>query len=80
MAGQRSIIATYLAATCEKTMVTLEQTLSETYDWAIDRIHHLSEIDLEDAYAIQEEFSEWLDPSVDDHDIFSMRYIRSADK
>jgi len=65
-------------------MVTLEQTLERNYHWVIDRIHYLCEIDkektltldaLDDAYAIQKEFSEWLDPNIDDHDVFSLEYI-----
>jgi hypothetical protein len=56
-------------------MATLEQTLSQTHDWAVDRIHYLSEIDIDNAYCIQSEFSEWLDPNIEDHDIFSMEYI-----
>lgn len=56
-------------------MVTLEQTLLRSHDWAIDRIHYLSEKDIEDAYAIQSEFSEWLDPDIEDHEIFSISYI-----
>ena len=62
-------------------MVTLEQTLECNYHWVIDRIHCLCEIDkertptLDDAYAIQKEFSEWLDPNIDDHDVFSLEYI-----
>ena len=57
------------------TMVTLEQTLRTSHDWAIDRIHYLSERDLEDAYSIQSEFSEWLNPDIPEHDIFSLEYI-----
>jgi len=56
-------------------MVTLEQTLRQTHDWAIDRIHTMSEIDIDDAYAIQQEFSEWLNPDIEDHDIYSLEYI-----
>lgn len=56
-------------------MVTLEQTLRQTHDWAIDRIHTMSEIDMDNAYAIQQEFSEWLDPDIEDHDIYSLEYI-----
>ena len=56
-------------------MVTLEQTLRQTNDWAIDRIHTMSEIDIDDAYAIQQEFSEWLNPDIEDHDIYSLEYI-----
>jgi hypothetical protein len=66
-------------------MVTLEQTLRDTHDWAIDRIHTILELPSKDpmacvdnAHAIQEEFSEWLDPNVCDHDIYSMEYLGDA--
>ena len=50
----RTIIATSLGAICEKTMVTLQETLHSTNEWVIDRIHTLcaSKLD-EDAFAIQ---------------------------
>ena len=62
-------------------METLESTLSHIHDWAVDRIHYLCERDkevsltMDDAYAIQCEFSEWLDPNIEDHNIFSLEYI-----
>ena len=56
-------------------MVTLEQTLRQTHNWAIDRIHTMSELDIDDAHAIQQEFSEWLNPDIEDHDIYSLEYI-----
>ena len=62
-------------------METLETTLSQIHDWAVDRIHHLCEVDevsissLEDAHAVRCEFSEWLDPNITDHDVFSLEYI-----
>jgi hypothetical protein len=56
-------------------MVTLEQTLQTTHDWAVDRIHTLCEENIENAHAIQSEFSEWLDPDILDHDIFSLEFI-----
>ena len=57
-------------------MVTLESTLRLSHDWAIDRIHSLCEQkDYEDAHAIQSEFSEWLNPEIQEHDIFSLAYI-----
>ena len=62
-------------------METLEQTLRISHDWAIDRIHHLSENnDYDDAHAIQSEFSEWLNPDISDHDIFSLSYIGESDE
>ena len=57
------------------TMTTLERTLRNSHDWAIDRIHELSEYDIEAAHAIQTEFSEWLNPDIENHDIFSLEYI-----
>jgi len=56
-------------------METLEKTLRQTHDWAVDRIHTLSEKDIENAHAIQSEFSEWLNPDISDHDIFSLEFI-----
>jgi hypothetical protein len=56
-------------------METLEMTLQKSHDWAVDRIHYLSERDIDDAYAIQSEFNEWLDPNKENHEIFSLSYI-----
>jgi hypothetical protein len=56
-------------------MVTLEQTLKTSHDWAIERIHYLSEKDIDNAYSIQTEFREWLNPDIQDHDIISLEYI-----
>lgn len=60
-------------------METLIETLRINHDWAIDRIHDLCDInddyEYENAYAVQQEFSEWLDPNIIDHDIFSLEYI-----
>jgi hypothetical protein len=60
-------------------METLIETLQINHDWAIDRIHDLCDRDddeeYENAYSIQQEFSEWLDPNIKEHDIFSLEYI-----
>ena len=56
-------------------MATLVETLKLTHDWAVDRIHTLCDEDLENAHAIQSEFSEWLNPDIEDHDVFSLEYI-----
>ena len=57
-------------------METLEKTLRTSHDWAVDRIHYLcEEKDYEDAQAIQSEFSEWLNPEIQEHDIFSLQFI-----
>ena len=60
-------------------METLEQTLRESHDWAVDRIHLLcdknEEHQYQNAYAINKEFEEWLNPDIQEHDIFSLEYI-----
>ena len=62
-------------------MQTLEQTIKHTHGWTLKRVEFLSEKDMhDDAYCIVEEFSEWLDPNIDDHDIFSMEYIGDGSK
>jgi len=58
-------------------MVTLEQILHESHSWAIDIINYWSDKDIENAYAIHCEFSEWLDPDIENHDIFSLEYIKN---
>ncbi len=61
-------------------MVTLEQTLKQSHDWAVDRIHTLcEEKNIENAHAIQSEFSEWLNPNILNHDIFSLEFIGEDD-
>jgi len=63
-------------------MVTLEQTLQKTHDWAVDRMHTLCEIEtydvlesVENAHAIRSEFAEWLNPDIEDHEIYSLEYL-----
>ena len=57
-------------------MEILEKTLLSSHDWAIDRMHFLYEMkDYDSAVAIQSEFSEWLDPEISEHDIFSLEFI-----
>jgi hypothetical protein len=60
-------------------MCSLETTLCQTHDWVIDRIHTLCEENIEDAHAIQSEFSEWLNPEILHHDILSLEFIGEAD-
>ena len=63
-------------------MVTLEQTLKETRDWVVDRMHSLCQIEtydvlesVENAHALQCEFAEWLNPDIEDHEIYSLEYL-----
>ena len=79
MGVQRITIVIYQGATCVKIMETLEKTLRQTHDWAVDRIHTLCDENIEDAHAIQSEFSEWLNPEISDHDIFSLEFIGEED-
>ena len=86
MESLRSIIATFLDAICERTMVTLKETLSATHDWAVDRLHTLCDMksddvleSVENAHALRLEFAEWLDPKMIDHEIFSLEYIGDND-
>lgn len=60
-------------------MTELQSTLRTTHDWAVDRIEELhSETRYADMCAIQIEFHEWLNPDIEEHEIFSLEYI--ADK
>lgn len=62
-------------------METLEKTLRLTHNWAVDRMHYLCSGDtfdlegIDNACAIQKEFSEWLSPDIEDQEIFSLEYI-----
>jgi len=63
-------------------MEILEKTLQVTHDWAVDRMHTLCDMktddvlkSVEDAHAIQSEFAEWLNPDIEDHEIYSLEYL-----
>ena len=60
-------------------METLEQSLRHSHDWAVDRITSLCDKgnhdQLEDAFAIEREFDEWLNNLEGEHEIFSLTYI-----
>ncbi len=63
-------------------METLEQTLEDTHTWVVDRLYTLYDTEtddllsvIEDAHALQAEFSEWLNPNTKDHEIVSLEYI-----
>ena len=67
-------------------MEILEKTLQVTHDWAVDRMHILCDMkkddvlkSVEDAHAIQSEFAEWLDPNLEDHEIYSLEYLGDND-
>ena len=60
-------------------MVSLEQALRQTHDWAIERITLLCDEgnhdQMEDAFALEREFDEWLGTNINDHEIYSLEYI-----
>jgi hypothetical protein len=56
-------------------MSLLNKTLRTSHDWAVERIEILNRKNIDDAYAIQCEFAEWLDPEIQNHDIISLSYI-----
>ena len=67
-------------------MVTLEETLDQISEWAVDRLHTLCDMEsddllevIEDAHALQSEFAEWLDPNIEDHEIYSLEYLGEDD-
>ncbi len=60
-------------------MVTLKQTLRQSHDWAIDRMTLLCDKEdveqVENAFSIEREFHEWLGTGIDDHEIYSLKYL-----
>ena len=64
-------------------METFQKTLSNTHDWALDRIEILSARSIEDrdfdlfkdSNALAQEFYEWVNPEIDDQEIISLEYI-----
>ncbi len=67
-------------------MEILEKTLQKTHEWAVDRMCILCDMktddvlkSVEDAHAIQSEFAEWLDPNLEDHEIYSLEYLGDND-
>jgi hypothetical protein len=62
-------------------MTTLEQTLRTSHDWAVNRINILNKKNNNaDAESIRSEFNEWMNPDIDDHDVFSLEYIGDEDE
>tara|TARA_Y100001937_G_C6966246_1_gene261153 strand:+ start:214 stop:426 length:213 start_codon:yes stop_codon:yes gene_type:complete len=59
-------------------MVTLKQTVKDTSSWAVKRIHTICEsddpLDYLNAYAVTQEFLEWLEPDMNE-DVYSLAYI-----
>lgn len=59
---------------------TIEETLYHVRDWAVGRIHELSNAnEIEDAFSITKEFSEWLNSEENDEDIISIEYMSDWD-
>ena len=76
---QRTIIATYWDATCEKIMETFNDKLKDTREWALDRIVELcSRGNFEEVVngdALRQEFMEWIVIEEDELDVLSMEYL-----
>ena len=74
-----TIIVTFQDDICVKTMDNFNQVLKLSYDWAMCRIHALAATAdahyVDDAISIHDEFREWFDDGVDEHDIVSLAYI-----
>jgi len=60
-------------------MKTFEQSLRDTHDWAVNRIHILYDKDEKNANAIQQEFLEWLDHDIEDHEVYSLEFLGDED-
>ena len=57
-------------------MATLETTIQQTHEWAVERINDLTDVERDtDAFSMVQEFREWLDHNKDDHEIVSLEYI-----
>ena len=60
-------------------MATLETILQTNYNWAIHRMDVLAKLgtyeDIMEADSIRQEFREWINPNIEDHDILSLEYI-----
>tara|TARA_B100001287_G_C22561316_1_gene471586 strand:- start:193 stop:396 length:204 start_codon:yes stop_codon:yes gene_type:complete len=60
-------------------MDPLEDALKISHNWALTRIHALSEnYDMKcvsNACAIHDEFREWFDDALEEHDVISLTYI-----
>ena len=57
-------------------MEILNQILKHNHKWVLDRVAKLDENNQhDDGFSIVQEFEEWLDPDIEDHDIFSLEYI-----
>ena len=60
-------------------MDLLEKTLKNSYDYAIHRMDVLAKLgtyeDIMEADSIRQEFREWINPNIDDHDILSLEYL-----
>ena len=56
-----------------------EEAVERNYDWAIHRMDVLSKLgtyeDIMEADSIRQEFREWINPNIDDHDILSLEYL-----
>ncbi len=57
-------------------MEPLHDTIADTHEWVLDRVHYLVESGHdEDGFSLVQEFDEWLDTRDKECDIISLEYI-----
>ena len=88
--SQSTIIATSSAGTSEKTIMKMEteEIVSNIREWALSRVGDLHEEvskqqhdfgELDDAYAVYQEFAEWIEPETSDLEIVSLDEINEEE-
>jgi hypothetical protein len=59
-------------------MATLFENVCVAHDWAKDQIHALCDKnEYKNAHAIQKEFEEWLDPTIEDHEVIHLQFLKN---
>ena len=57
-------------------MQEIEKTLRHSHEWVIERINDLcAENKYKDAKSLKKEFNEWLNPRIEEHNIFALKFI-----
>jgi hypothetical protein len=61
-------------------MQEMEETLRYSHDWVMNRINELcANSEYKNAKALKKEFNEWLNPSIEEHNIVSLKFIGEED-
>ena len=57
-------------------MEEIEDTLRHSHEWVMNRINQLCEENkYKNARALKKEFNEWLNPRIEEHNIFSLKFL-----